>query len=385
RPKLQVLDMRNVHHTFWKIWSDEKDSDCNADSLDEKQEVKVPRRYALRQRLKITIDLAISSQLNESNAYFLNWAKQRKGSVNFCCTKMKIWDAPDQVIRAIFEVFDPEHITELELYTDWTLLRLAHFAPYFGKMKNLKKFFLAPLHKNTSPIMNITRASEVKCIKKIISQFSKINCLQHFFMKRVRFLRDHLNQVLGCLRTPLETLSITHCLISQTDLNSISCCRNLFKLKHLEIRVVMLYAFDITPLRGLLGKVAGTLESLDFQWCTMKDYQLNVLLPALSQCSQLKQINFYSNDFSMAILKDLLQHTANWSKMNVEQYPAPLECYDELGQVSRERFVQLCHELMDTLRAIRQPRSISFSTNVCLNCGKTCVYGQGVRLCSCLQ
>ena len=183
----------------------------------------------------------------------------------------------------------------------------------------------------------------------------------------------------------MQTLSITHCLISQTDLDSFSCCHNLFKLKNLEIRGVTLFALDLMPLRGLLGKLAGTLKSLDFQWCSMKDSQLIVLLPALSQCSQLNQINFYSNDFSMAILKDLLQHTANWSKMNVEQYPAPLECYDALGHVSRERFVELCQELMDTLRAKREPKSISFATNVCQNCGKTCVYGQGAILCSCLQ
>ena len=94
------------------------------------------------------------------------------------------------------------------------------------------------------------------------------------------------------------------------------------------------------PLRGLLQKVADTLEFLDFQWCSMKDSQLIVLLPALSQCSQLNQINFYSNDFSMSTLKALLQHTANWSKMNVEQYPAPLECYNELGHVAVERFAQ---------------------------------------------
>ena len=183
----------------------------------------------------------------------------------------------------------------------------------------------------------------------------------------------------------MQTLSITHCLISQTDLDSFSCCHNLFKLKNLEIRGVTLFALDLMPLRGLLGKLAGTLKSLDFQWCSMKDSQLIVLLPALSQCSQLNQINFYSNDFSMAILKDLLQHTATWSKMNVEQYPVPLECYDTLGHVSRERFVELCQELMDTLRAKREPKSISFATNVCQNCGKTCVYGQGARLCSCLQ
>ena len=185
--------------------------------------------------------------------------------------------------------------------------------------------------------------------------------------------------------TPFETFSITQCLISQRDFDFFSCSHNLFKLKHLEIRGMILYALDLMPLRGLLQKVADTLEFLDFQWCRMKDSQINALLPALSQCTQLNQINFYSNDFSMSTLKALLQHTANWSKMNVEQYPAPLQCYNELGHVSVERFVQLCQELMYTLRAIRQPKSISFATDNCQKCGKPCVYDQGPIFCSCFQ
>ena len=197
RAKLQVLDMRNMYHAFWNIRADANDSDYKSKTLDKKQLVKVLPRYARRQRLKVIVNLSISSHFNKSKAYFLNWAKQRIGSLYFCCIKMKIWDPPDQVIRDIFNVFDPEHITELELNTDWTLLQLAHFAPYFGHMKNLQKVFLAPLHKNTSPIINITSATEAKCVHKIISQFSQFNCLQHIFMKHVHFLRDYMNQVLG--------------------------------------------------------------------------------------------------------------------------------------------------------------------------------------------
>ena len=197
RAKLQVLDMRNMYHAFWNIRADANDSDCKSKTLDEKQLVKVLPRYARRQRLKVIVNLSISSHFNKSKAYFLNWAKQRRGSLYFCCTKMKIWDPPDQVIREIFNVFDPEHITELELNAYWTLLELAHFAPYCGHMKNLQKVFLAPLHKNTSPIINITSATEAKCVHKIISQFSQFNCLQHIFMKHVHFLRDYMNQVLG--------------------------------------------------------------------------------------------------------------------------------------------------------------------------------------------
>ena len=185
--------------------------------------------------------------------------------------------------------------------------------------------------------------------------------------------------------TPLKTLSITYSLISQRDLVSFSCCQSLFQLKHLELRGVALLDLDLKPLRDLLMKVECTLQTLDFQGCRMKDSQLSVFLPAFKHFSQISNVNFYNNDFSMPILKDLLQHTATWSKMNVEQYPVPLECYDALGHVSRERFVELCQELMDTLRAKREPKSISFATNVCQNCGKTCVYGQGARLCSCLQ
>nr|XP_034347549.1 oogenesin-2-like isoform X2 [Arvicanthis niloticus] len=188
-----------------------------------------------------------------------------------------------------------------------------------------------------------------------------------------------------CLLTPLVTLSISHYKISQSDLDSFCYCESLFQLKHLEMRGVVLRDLDFMPLRGLLEKVADTLETLDLQGCRMKDSQLSALLPVLRQCSQLTKVNFYNNDFSMLVLKDFLQHTANWSKMNVEQYPAPLECYDELAHVSREMFAHLSQELMDTLRAIRQPESISFATGSCHKCGEHCVYGQGARLCGCWQ
>ena len=86
---------------------------------------------------------------------------------------------------------------ELELNTEWTLLELTHFATYFGQMRNLRKVFLAPLHKIDFHLPNRTRVTEVKCINKFASQFSKFNCLQHLFMFCVHFLRSQMNQVLG--------------------------------------------------------------------------------------------------------------------------------------------------------------------------------------------
>ncbi|XP_055458686.1 preferentially expressed antigen in melanoma-like protein 7, partial [Psammomys obesus] len=181
------------------------------------------------------------------------------------------------------------------------------------------------------------------------------------------------------------TLSITYCNLSQSDLNYFSECPKLFQLKHLDMKVVPLKTLDLMPLQILLDNVADTLQSLDLKGCRMKDSHLTVLIPALIKCSQLANVSFYDNDFSMQNLGNLLQHTADLSKMNMEQYSALLECYDELGYISTERFTQLCAEQIDRLRAIRQPECISFATHMCSRCGEHYVYGQGFRLCVCQQ
>ena len=49
----------------------------------------------------------------------------------------------------------------------------------------------------------------------------------------------------------------------------------------------------------------------------------------------------------------------------VEQYPAPLECYNDLCVLSTVLFAQHCAQHMDTLRDTRQPKSISFATEIC--------------------
>lgn len=185
------------------------------------------------------------------------------------------------------------------------------------------------------------------------------------------------------LKTPLETLSITVCKLSQLDLNSLSQSQSLHQLKHLNLRLVKLIDLYPTPFCDLLNSVAGTLQTLELEGCWMVDSQLITLLPALSQCSQLTRVNFYDNDISMAVLKDLLYHTANLNQLIQELYPAPLECYDDRGDVRVGRFAQLCPELMDTLITVRQPKRVSFATHMCHKCCQRCIYDLETRLCHC--
>ncbi|XP_076401772.1 PRAME family member 12-like [Peromyscus maniculatus bairdii] len=187
----------------------------------------------------------------------------------------------------------------------------------------------------------------------------------------------------GCLRNPLATLSITRRHLSQSDLNYFPLSHNLRQLKHLVLRGILLFASCLKPLGVLIEHVAESLQSLDLQGCRIQDSQLTDLIPALSKCSKLTEFNLLDNDFSMPTLKDLLGHTANLTKMNVEQYPAPIQCYNDYGYILVERFAQHCLELMDTLRALRQPKRILFSTDPCHECGERCVYDLGPRLCPC--
>ena len=121
RAKLQVLDMRQVNCAYWKIRDEAGDSYCSAETFDEKQVVKVLPTYAVRQPLNVIVDLIFTSHQSETEAFFFNWAQQRKDSLQLGYTKMKIWPLPFQITREIWDIFDPESTTELELTVDWTL------------------------------------------------------------------------------------------------------------------------------------------------------------------------------------------------------------------------------------------------------------------------
>lgn len=63
----------------------------------------------------------------------------------------------------------------------------------------------------------------------------------------------------------------------------------------------------------------------------------------------------------MPVLQNIVYHTVNVSQLILVLHPAPWECYDDLGHVLEDRFAQFCPDLMDFLRAIKQPKSICFA------------------------
>ncbi|KAL6071742.1 hypothetical protein STEG23_009078, partial [Scotinomys teguina] len=363
RWKLRVLDLRNVHKDFWDVWTATQEGASSTGTGSEKQVGKDGPRYALRRRLKVVTDLSLRFHLRQHQTCLLQWARQRRGSVRLCCVKMTVCAFPVKIIKEVLDTFQPDYIEELELFTSQVLPFLGAFASCLGRMRNLRKFCLTRIYLNIDRLVNPLTDTEEKCAVKFLSQFSKLNRLQHLCLDRVYFSSDHLKQLFRvragetdvwraalkavswvgqtrCLKTPLESLCITLCQLSQTHLKHLSQCQRLCQLRHLNLSGVELSKLRPTHLRVLLENVADTLENLELMHCRMKDSQLRALLPALSQCSQLTTARLYDNDFSMAVLKDLLQSMANLSKLTVELYPAPLECYDPQGYVLVEKFTQ---------------------------------------------
>ncbi|XP_052616426.1 PRAME family member 12-like [Peromyscus californicus insignis] len=384
RSKLRVLDLRNVHNVFWDVCPGIEGVDCSKGTLSKEQTENGLPRYDLRWFLKVVTDFELRDHLDEQQAFLLQWAQQRKGSIHLCCMKMTICATPVHIIKMVLDTFQPYCIEELELSTVWTPVALSRFACCFGQMRNLHKLHLSCIYIDTKDV-NTSEDKEKKYSARFISQISKLNYLQHLYINGFYFSSEHMKQLFRCLRSRLQSLSIDLYEFSQSDLQHLSQCKWLFQLKHLNFCGVTLMNLCPTPLQFLLKNVTDTLHTLELENCSIRDSQLCALLPALSQCLHLTRVNFTDNDISTSVLKDLLQSLGNLSKLTEELYPAPLECYDDLGHFLVSKFAKVCPDFLDTVRAKREPKTISFSSHSCLKCFQRCVFDNKARLCPCLS
>ncbi|XP_020043199.2 PRAME family member 12-like [Castor canadensis] len=376
RWKLQVLDLRSVHQNFWKVFSGAMVEYCISQTKGKNKALDIPPRTGVKPSLRLIVDLNLElHDQDKLQIHLFEWVQQRKRSIQLCCRKMQIWGlctcgSRTWPIHRVLGLLELDWMEEVEMNCPLTLYTLATFAPYLGQLRNLRKLRISQIF----VLACISPEQYEQLVATFTSQFSKLSCLQQLCVSRAYFLHGHLQQVLRCLKTPLESLSITHCQLAESDLEHLSQCPCIHQLKHLSLRGVPLISVRYEALQVLLERVADTLKTLDLEDCGIRDPQLTALLPALSHCSQLTMFSFFGNHISMSVLKDLLHHTARLCQLSQELYPAPLESYDGLGSVVTERLTQHCAELMDTLRAIRKPKMVLFGTEHCHRCGNRWVY-----------
>ncbi|XP_008583432.1 PREDICTED: PRAME family member 12-like [Galeopterus variegatus] len=367
RCKMQVLDLRNVHRNFWSLWSGAEAGACSPWAMNETQSVEDFPGTGGKRPLKVLVDLCLKeTALDEFHTCLLLWVKQRQGLLRLCCRKLDISSLPICVIDEVLRMVELDCIQEVRMDRNCDLLKLASFAPFLGRMSNLRKLLLHHVFE----IPRISPEEMKEIIVKIASHFAKLHHLQELYVESAVFLEVHVHVLLRCLKTPFETLSIHNGWLYESDMSHLFQCLSISQLKHLDLRGICLIHVSPESLRVLVESVAVTLQTLDLQDCWMTNPQLNAILPALSHCSQLRAFSFYGNYFSMAALKDLLRHTANLANLSLEMYPAPLESYDPDGDFQWGTFVQLRAELMVILRVFRQPKLIWFSSYPCVRCTK---------------
>ncbi|XP_051027046.1 oogenesin-3-like [Acomys russatus] len=378
KSNFRVLDLRDVPHDFWSIWATESyEGDCSVPVTTQEQAVKTCPASGEETRFMVVTEFKIMKKgFNECDEYLLEWAQGRRNVIHLCCNKLRSWNSTLHLASSIWGQVNLGCIRELQL-SEWCLEFIQDIEFHLGTMTNLHKLMLEEIRNSYN------RATSVEStIKVLASTVFRAQHIRYLCLNDLCLLRNNLEKLFRNLDTRLETLSIASCWLSQADLDYLAHWPNICELKHLSLR-------DFIPescpelLGVLLKRVASTLQTLDLEQCGLNDCHFNAILPALSHCSHLTKINFYYNNISLVVLKKLLHHTAKLSQLTEELYPAPRECYEEVI-ILRDRFEQLCPELLDILRAQRQPKAVSLAIP-CFQCGHSCYYDLEARFCLCQQ
>ncbi|XP_005396413.1 PREDICTED: melanoma antigen preferentially expressed in tumors [Chinchilla lanigera] len=390
RWKMQVLDLRkNAHQDFWTIWSGTRIGVWSLTELEAAQPMKKKQKMGGFERganqpfapMKVLLDLCLKQGRNDDLlSSLMKKVRQKKDSLHLCCKKLKIFAMPIQNIKMILKMVQLDSVQDLEVNCTWKLSTFGNFAPYLGQMGNLRRLLLS--HILTSSCTYLGK--EEQYVNQFTSQFLSFHHLQELYLDSVSFLKGRLDKVLRCLKSSLETLSITNCLLSESDLMHLSQCPNMSQLKDLSLSGVSLTTVSPEPLRVLLERASSTLEDLDLDECGIMDTHFIALLPALSQCSQLTTFTFCGNSISMAVLQELLLHTIGLSKLSHVLYPAPLESYaGTQGILHLGRLAELHGKLKQMLHDAGRQAVVWFSANPCPHCGDKTLYDPEPILCPC--
>ncbi|XP_070258871.1 melanoma antigen preferentially expressed in tumors-like [Myotis yumanensis] len=372
---LQVLNLqKRVHQEFWIVWAGTRAHVC---SLLE-PEAPQPRRkrgkvHSLTARpnsplapVEVLVDLCLKKGvLDESLSYLIKKVSERRGLLHLCCKKLKVFAMSKQNIN-ILDMVQLDSVQDLEVNCTWKLSTLRKFAPYLGQMGNLRRFLLS--HVFTSS--HTTLEQEEQCVSLVSSQFLSLPHLQELYLDDVSILKGRLDEILRCLKTPLETLSITNCLLFERDLRHLSQHLNVSQLKSLSFSGLNLTNISSGSLQFLLERASPTLQDLDLDECGIMDPQFLDILPALSHCSQLMTLSFCENPISMTVLEDLPHHIVGLSKLYCVISAAPLESYEERsGTINLGRLAQMHAVLKQMLQQLGRPGMVWLCAYPCPHCG----------------
>ncbi|CAK6440615.1 unnamed protein product [Pipistrellus nathusii] len=387
RCKLRVLELRNLGADFWRMW-------CG-DSTQERSPtgpVTVHRSSPNMEHPLAPVEVFLDLNFKEGNReeflmYVIQWAQHWEGLLHLCCKTLRIAAVPFYRVRKVLDAVQLDCIQEVELKCTWYLPTLGTFALYLGQMRNLQRLSLSHIHMLNEEVEEEEeeeeeqeeeeweddewdkdlQEEEQQSFSQFLSQMLRLQHLRELNMDSPSFLQGRLDQMLRCLQTLLDKLSITNCWqLSHSDLTHLFQCPNLRQLKSLCLYSASLADFSPEPLRALLEAVAPSLQELRLDNCAMVDSQVEAILPVLSRCHQLRKFTISKNNLSAAMVGELVRHTAGLCNLELELYPVPLECYmTQWGTVNQGRLALVQAELTGILRELGQNRTFFLVNKYC--------------------
>ncbi|EDL81050.1 similar to Hypothetical protein DJ1198H6.2 (predicted), partial [Rattus norvegicus] len=293
RCKLREINWMDIHHELSGIWAGYNENEGLAEFTTQKQPVETCPDCGMKKDLNVITRLQLrEGRFDETNTYLLKWAQQRKDSFHLCCRMLEIWGLTEAADIEVFKIVHANCIQVLRLKYVF-LEDLAMLNPYLRQMNNLFTLMLDGI--NRRPRMGNFEKLNQQNVITWISQLPTFYCLQELCIDNVYCIKGSLKEWLSCLKKPLEVLNITNCHLSQSDLDYLPYCPNIFELKCLKLINIKLCYLVLEPLGFLLERLKHTLECLELRCCDMGESQFKTLLPALSQCSHLKEVNFWEN------------------------------------------------------------------------------------------
>ncbi|XP_054994251.1 PRAME family member 12-like [Sorex araneus] len=363
RCKLEILDLRHSPQKFWSQWCDVKLCKYSVLKRPMPEGSVVKKHHSAS--LEVLLDVFLmGGALDELSLRITEWARTRN-YVHLCCKRLTCMDT--FISPGVLSSLQLDCIQEVEARFTEHMFTFAMFVPLLGRMRRLQRLLLSVLVCNHTSTEDLNGQEHLVAL--FTSQLAQLHGLRELYLDSPVFLKGQLEQVLRCLRTPLETLSLTECPLLEQDMTHLCQCANLTQLKELSLRGTSL-SLVREPLRLLLENCVSTLQDLDLGICGLQDSHLEAILPALKLCSQLSVLSFYGNRVSMATLVQMLRHLAGLPHLTLEVYPALQESYIAPNTLHQRTFDLLCAELRGVLRDLGKPRSILLSTMSCSCCGK---------------
>ncbi|KAM9705911.1 melanoma antigen preferentially expressed in tumors-like [Dama dama] len=368
RCKLRVLDLRNSGQDFWRMWSGSKIHvsssssmvPCAVDSL---------RAEKPLAPFKVFIELHLKERsMDGFLTYLLKWVEERKASIHLCCKRLRILSFPMENIMKVLSMVRLDCIQEVHVNCTWYLPTLAMFAPLLGQISKVQRLLISHIH------LPAPMEQDKQHVVKITSQFLRMHHLRDLHLESPFYLEGCLDQMLRCLMTPLDTLTITRCLLTDSDLTHLSQSPKISQLKGLNLSGVTMTYSSPELLPALLQKVSATLQELYLEQCGIRDFHLEFLLPALSLCIQLTSFSLRGNFLSMATMEKMLRHTSGMLSSSRELYTVPQESLSCQGILQPSRLAQCRTELLEILKDLGRPRTIWICFTPCPHCGDNTFY-----------